>query len=87
MNLSMNSMGGGRSYGHDDYEVGDEIVYKSRMGEKRVVKVEQKNADMNPCDPQDNRSGFDGEVVEADDEMSSGDNVWGYDSQIVEVRS
>lgn len=75
-----------KTFGQGDYEVGDVIVYETRMGEERVLEVEQKNADMNPCDEHDNRAGFDGTIVESECNMDAGDGAWGYDNQITEVR-
>jgi len=75
-------------YGQSDYEVGDVIVFETATT-KQAIEVEQKNADMNPCDEHDNRAGFDGEVVEvirAESHREVGDSVWGYDNQITEVR-
>lgn len=60
------------------YEIGDTIVYRAFGGERRVVRVDDKDPDI-----KNGRPGFDGTIVEG---ANIGQTVWGYDDQIVSTR-
>ena len=57
-----------------DYSVGDTIVYYTFGGLYRTVVVTYRDEDIKNGHP-----GFDGVMVD------TGEDVWGYDDQIVEV--
>lgn len=58
-----------------NYEVGDTIEYAAFGGERRIVLVTAKHADI-----KNGRAGFDGEVEST---RGIGQTVWGYDTQII----
>jgi hypothetical protein len=60
-----------------DYKVGDEIVYETFLGNRRRVLVTDREDDI-----KNGRPGFDGVQVGGSE---AGEEVWGYDDQIVNV--
>jgi hypothetical protein len=60
-----------------DYKVGDEIVYETFLGNRRRVLVTDREDDI-----KNGRPGFDG-VIRSGGE--AGEEVWGYDDQIISV--
>lgn len=73
------------NYTADDYEVGDVIVVKTATT-KQAVEVESKEDDIKK-----GRPGWSGVVVEVIDKAPSayreeGEEMWGYDNQIVDIR-
>lgn len=61
-----------------DYKVGDIIEYSPFGGGIRRVRVTARHADVKNGEP-----GFDGELV--DSSHALGNEVWGFDRQIVRV--
>jgi hypothetical protein len=58
------------------YNVGDQILYQPTAGPRRLVVVTEKSEDI-----KNGRPGFAGDVLQ------TGELVWGYDSQIVEIKA
>jgi len=64
------------------YEIGDMIVYSAFGGEKRTIIVDEKEEDI-----KNGRPGFGGIIISSSEPSDkTGQSVWGYDSQIIEVK-
>lgn len=68
---------------HDEYEVGDIVLYRDVNGNERFIRVMDKQTDI-----KDGQQGLNGKLVHADPQLPGlhpGKLVWATNEQLVEV--